>query len=88
VTPLLLPADGPTRLLLVACRYFAAERWECSAKCEIPVEPERFELIVILEGAGSFAWPESAARYHRGRMLAGARLTGAHRRFGRKRRRL
>jgi len=30
-----------------------------------PVEPERFELIVILEGAGSFAWPESAARYHR-----------------------
>jgi mannose-6-phosphate isomerase len=66
VTPLPLPADGATRSLLVACRYFAAERWECSAKCEIPVDPERFELIVILEGAGSFAWPESAARYHRG----------------------
>ena len=66
VTPLLLPADGATRSLLAACRYFAAERWECSAKCEIPVDPERFELIVILEGAGSFAWPDSAARYHRG----------------------
>jgi mannose-6-phosphate isomerase len=66
VTSLPLPADGATRSLLAACRYFATERWECCAKCEIPVEPERFELIVILEGAGNFAWPDSAARYHRG----------------------
>jgi mannose-6-phosphate isomerase len=66
VTSLLLPADGATRSLLAACRYFATERWECSTKCEIPVDPERFELIVILEGAGTFAWPDSAARYHRG----------------------
>jgi len=66
VASLPLPADGATRSLLAACRYFATERWECSAKCEIPVEPERFELIVILEGVGSFAWPDSAARYHRG----------------------
>jgi mannose-6-phosphate isomerase len=66
VTPLLLPAEGASRALLAACRYFAAERWEFSAECAIPVEPERFELIVILEGAGSLAWPESAARYHRG----------------------
>jgi mannose-6-phosphate isomerase len=66
VTSLLLPASGASRSLLAACRYFATERWECSAKCEIPIDPERFELIVILEGAGSFAWPDSAARYHRG----------------------
>jgi mannose-6-phosphate isomerase len=66
VTPLLLPSGGASRLLLAACRYFATERWECSDKCEIQVEPERFELIVILEGAGCFAWPDSAARYHRG----------------------
>jgi mannose-6-phosphate isomerase len=66
VTSLLLPGNGATRSLLAACRYFATERWECSTKCEIPVDPERFELIVILEGAGSFAWPDSAARYHRG----------------------
>lgn len=66
VTPLPLPAIGARRSLLAACRYFATERWECSAKCEISVDPERFELIVILEGAGSLAWPDSAARYHRG----------------------
>ena len=65
VTPLLLHADGAARSLLAACRYFAVERWECSTKCEIPIAPERFELIVILEGAGSLAWPESAARYRR-----------------------
>lgn len=66
LTSLLLPADGAKRWLLAACRYFAVERWECSAKCEIPIDPERFELIVILEGDGSLAWPDSAARYHRG----------------------
>ena len=66
VNPLQFSADGATRSLLAACRYFATERWECSAKCKIPVDPERFELLVILEGAGSLAWPDSAARYHRG----------------------
>ncbi len=66
VTPLSLPVEGASRSLLAACRYFAAERWECSAKCEIQVDPARFEIIVVLEGAGSLAWPDSAARYHRG----------------------
>ena len=66
LTPVLLPADGALRSLLAACRYFATERWECSSKCEISIDPERFEIVVILEGAGSLAWPDSAARYHRG----------------------
>ena len=69
VIPLSLPADGATRSLLVACRYFATERWECSTKCAISVDPARFELIVILDGAGSLAWPDSATRYHRGECL-------------------
>jgi len=63
MSSLLLSTDGASRSLLAACRYFATERWECSGKCEIAVDPERFELIVILEGTGSFAWPDSAARY-------------------------
>jgi len=66
VPSLLLSTEGATRSLLAACRYFATERWECSAKCQIAVNPERFELIVILEGAGSFVWPDNAARYRRG----------------------
>jgi mannose-6-phosphate isomerase len=66
VASLPLPANEASRSLLAACRYFATERWECSAKCEIRVDAERFELIVILEGTGSFAWTDSAARYRRG----------------------
>jgi mannose-6-phosphate isomerase len=66
VAPLPLPTAGATRLLLVACSFFAVERWECSEKTEITVDHSRFELVVILEGSGSFSWPDSAARYHRG----------------------
>jgi mannose-6-phosphate isomerase len=66
IAALARPANGAARSLLAACRYFATERWECSANCEIPVDAARFELIIILEGAGTFSWPDSAARYHRG----------------------
>ena len=66
VTSLPLPGDGAVRSLLAACSYFAAERWECSGKCEILVDAARFELVVFLEGAGSLSWPDSAARYHSG----------------------
>jgi mannose-6-phosphate isomerase len=66
VNPLPLRAEGATRSLLAACRYFATERWECSAKCEIPVDPARFEVLVILDGAGSLARADNATRYHRG----------------------
>jgi mannose-6-phosphate isomerase len=66
ITPLSLPAAGATRSLLVACNFFATERWECAARTAITVNAARFELVVILEGAGSFFWPDSAARYHRG----------------------
>jgi mannose-6-phosphate isomerase len=66
ITPLPLPAVGATRLLLVACNFFATERWGCFEGTEITVDNARFELVVILEGSGSLSWPDSAARYHRG----------------------
>ena len=66
VKALALPADGANRSLLTACRFFATERWDCDENCEVPVDLARFELIVVLEGAGSFSWPDSAGRYRRG----------------------
>jgi len=66
ITALSLPIVGGTREILVACRYFAAERWQCSTKTEITVDASRFELIVILEGAGTLSWQDGAGRYHRG----------------------
>jgi mannose-6-phosphate isomerase len=66
VTPLPLRADRAARWLLAACKFFATERWECTELFEISVDASRFELIVILEGAGTFSWLDSAVRYHRG----------------------
>jgi mannose-6-phosphate isomerase len=66
VTPVPLPASGAKRSMLAACKFFAAERWECFEKTEIPVGPARFELVAVLEGVGTLSWPESAARYHQG----------------------
>jgi len=66
VTPLPRPAASATRSLLVACNFFATERWECTEKTEIKVDPARFELVAILEGSGSLSWADSEANYHRG----------------------
>ncbi|MGB6430341.1 MAG: class I mannose-6-phosphate isomerase [Candidatus Acidiferrales bacterium] len=50
---------GPNaeRLLLVACRYFAVERWKFSGRVTIETSPERFELLTPLEGTGRFSFP-------------------------------
>jgi len=59
---------GPNaeRLLLVACRYFAVERWKFSDRVTVETSPERFELITPLAGTGriAFPWsvPEGASR--------------------------
>jgi mannose-6-phosphate isomerase len=59
---------GPNaeRLLLVACRYFAVERWQFSDRVSIETSPERFELLTPLAGTGrlSFPWslPEGVTR--------------------------
>jgi len=52
---------GPNaeRLLLVACRYFAVERWKFSDRVSIETSPERFELLTPLAGTGRFAFPWS-----------------------------
>jgi len=52
---------GPNaeRLLLVACRYFAVERWTFSDRITIETSPERFELLTPLAGTGRLAFPWS-----------------------------
>jgi mannose-6-phosphate isomerase len=52
---------GPNaeRLLLVACRYFAVERWKFSDRVTIETSPERFEVLTPLAGTGRLAFPWS-----------------------------
>lgn len=52
--------------LLVACPYFATKRWELLATVEAKPSRERFELLVILEGAGYIHWKDSPIMYGRG----------------------
>jgi mannose-6-phosphate isomerase len=41
--------------LLVACRYFAVERWEFARPVTLETSPERFELLTSLRGTGRIA---------------------------------
>jgi mannose-6-phosphate isomerase len=61
-----VPGGNSQRKLLAACRYFATERWDIRDRIRLVVDESRFELIVVLQGAGTLAWPGSAARIRRG----------------------
>jgi mannose-6-phosphate isomerase len=53
-------------LLLVACRYFATERWKNLAQIEIRSNDEHFDLFVILSGNGNLSWTDGSAEYQPG----------------------
>ncbi len=52
--------------LLVACHYFAAERWDLSAPHHTKSDASRFELFVILVGAGDIQWRAGSQPYKQG----------------------
>jgi mannose-6-phosphate isomerase len=65
-SPIHLPARGFQKYLLAACPYFATERWKESPQFESDSNSEHFDLIVILNGAGTFAWDGGATEYQSG----------------------
>jgi len=66
VAPLPLPGEHAHRILLVACSYFAAERWEFRGTVEAESINENFELWVILDGSGHIHWQGAPLPYQRG----------------------
>jgi mannose-6-phosphate isomerase len=66
VPPLSLSTGAGNKTLLAACRYFAAERWEFQATVQTEADSDRFELFVVLEGAGYVHWQGSPLSYSRG----------------------
>lgn len=66
VTPSPVPTEGTTRTLLAACRYFAAERCEFLSTMQSESRFERFELFMVLAGAGYIHWLGSPLPYRRG----------------------
>jgi mannose-6-phosphate isomerase len=52
ILPLPLHSPDAKKQLLAACEFFATERWDCHRTTLIESDPERFQLLVILEGHG------------------------------------
>jgi mannose-6-phosphate isomerase len=66
IAPVSLPAERGSRKLLVACQYFATERWEFRATIQSESNRARFELFVVLAGTGYIHWKGSPILYGRG----------------------
>jgi len=66
VAPLQLPGERIHKTLLVACSYFAVERWEFRATVQAESINENFELWVILDGTGHIHWQGAPLAYQCG----------------------
>jgi mannose-6-phosphate isomerase len=50
--PVSITRGALTETIYAACRHFAAERWEFSERIASITSPERFDLLIFLEGHG------------------------------------
>jgi mannose-6-phosphate isomerase len=67
VSPVELASSGEVKKsLLAACPYFATERWDVSAPHHTKSDAARFELIVILGGAGAIQSRAGSQSYRPG----------------------
>jgi mannose-6-phosphate isomerase len=56
IEPVRIERGALTETYFATCRYFATEKWEFSERIGGTTSPERFELLIFLEGAGSIDW--------------------------------
>jgi mannose-6-phosphate isomerase len=54
---------GMTETYLVACPYFAAEKWEFQGPVKAASSREHFDLMIFLEGSGSIECADASLRY-------------------------
>lgn len=66
LAPVILHSLEPGKSLLAACPYFATERWECHKATSVESDPSHFQLLIFLEGSGSFFNAECAFDYRIG----------------------
>ena len=65
--PVSLPsANGAKKSLLVACPYFATERWDLATQHRANSDPAHFDLLVILSGRGTIQWSGDSSLYQQG----------------------
>lgn len=64
ITPWAFPHARTAAWLLLACPYFATEKYSSEQKMEFSTEADRFELLIIVAGSGKMTWPEGERAYH------------------------
>jgi mannose-6-phosphate isomerase len=60
------PLGSRSSHLLAACPFFSATRQDFVSRIETRSTPERFEVAIILSGAGSIEWHGKQAKYQAG----------------------
>jgi mannose-6-phosphate isomerase len=63
ISPARLARGGVSETFFIACRFFAAEKWEFAARTAAATSPEHFELLIFLEGSGSIDWGGESMEY-------------------------
>jgi len=63
IAPAQIVRGGVTETFFIACRFFAAEKWEFAERIAAATSPEHFELLVILEGHGSIQSDSESVEY-------------------------
>jgi mannose-6-phosphate isomerase len=66
VPPLALHSPDANKHLLAACDFFATERWDCCKTTFVESDPEHFQVLVILEGSGTFHDTDVSFDFHAG----------------------
>jgi mannose-6-phosphate isomerase len=63
IEPARIARGGVTETFFIACRYFAAEKWEFAERAGASTSPEHFDLLIFLEGHGSIEWGGKSVEY-------------------------
>jgi mannose-6-phosphate isomerase len=62
-TPVQVRDGSLLKTYIVACRYFATERWDFSEPVAAATSPEHFELLITISGQGRIEWAGRSAPY-------------------------
>jgi mannose-6-phosphate isomerase len=66
--PARVERDGVNESYFVACKYFAAERWDFAATARAASSAEHFDVLIVLEGSGSIRWGSKRVEYQSGQV--------------------
>jgi mannose-6-phosphate isomerase len=69
---------GPERTLLIACPYFALERWVAAAPVSFTTDPGSFEIWTLLDGVAELTWGAESLPMSRGASLVLPASLGAY----------